>query len=250
MKKSFIRLSAVLLALVMALAALGCKLTDETVPPEDASAASDTDNDAVAVSIGGGEYTITRGEVEEMYNSFVAQYASMGMPAPTADADIESMQDSIVDMLAAEKVLLYQAEQMGVTLDQNAKDGVEADLEDEMAEITSTFRAQAESEGAEDVDARTVEIFNERLAASGMDMDMDGYRAFRHDAYEQQAIAAALESRIKSEITATDEEGRAYYDDLLATQKETYGKNPEYYLDDQEYYEKFGGNPILVTPEG
>lgn len=252
MKKTSMKLLACLLALGMLLPAAACKLDDNAANPTetDTSAAADADGEAVAVSIGDGKYTITRSEVEDMYNNMVMQYSYFGMAAPTADADIESMQDSVVEMLAGDKVLLYQAELMGVTLDKNAQDGVYADVEDELAGISADFKAQAESEGAADVEARTKEIFNEQLQAAGLDMDVDGYRAYLTDIMEQEALRTALENKVKSDVTATEAEAKAYYDDLLATQKETYTANPEHYLDDQESYEKFGGDPILVTPEG
>ncbi len=254
MKRTMMKFLACLLVLAMALPTAACKLNNDATAP-DSAAPADTDAadhsaDEIAVTVGDGKYTITRGEVEGMYANMLTQYSYFGMPAPTADADIESMQDSVVQMLASDKVLLYQADLMGVTLDKEAQDGVYADVEDELAGITAEFKAQAQSEGAADVDARTTEIFNEQLKAAGLDMDADGYRDYLFNIVEQEAIRTALENKIKSDVTATEAEASAYYDDLLATQKETYGANPEYYLDDQESYEKFGGDPILVTPEG
>lgn len=254
MKKTILGLVASLLVLVMAFSLLtGCKLNDDADAAKTESgdtAAADADNDAIAISIGDGKYTVTRGEVQQTYENMIAQYSAFGMSAPTAEADIESMQDSVASMLAADKMLQYEAELMGITLDQEAQDGVDATVEEEMSRITADFKAQAESEGAEDADARAVEIFNEQLQLAGLDMDMEGYREQVRDIVTQEALSAALEKKIKSAVTATSEEAKTYYDDLLASQKETYAEHPEYYLDDQESYEKFGGDPVLVTPEG
>lgn len=254
MKKTILGLVACLLVLAMAFSLLsGCKLkddADEAKPESGDTAIAEADNDAIAISIGDGKYTITRGEVQQTYDNMVAQYSAFGMSAPTADADVETMQDNVASMLATEKVLQYEAELMGITLDEEALNGVEASVEEEMSGITAEFKAQAESEGAEDVDARVVEIFNEQLQLAGLDMDMDGYREYVRDIVSKEALSTALEKEIKSVVTATDEEAKAYYDDLLASQKETYAEHPEYYLDDQESYEKFGGDPVLITPEG
>ena len=243
MKSKLIKLSALALSVVMLAGAAACQLRNNAGDGADAS------REEQAVSIGE-KYTITKGEIEDAYNNMVAQYQYYGMSAPTAAADIETMQDAVVDMLVSEQVQLYQAEQMGVTLDDAMRDQIDADTEDELADLTQMFRSQAESEGAEDVEARTAEIFNEQLLAAGLDMDIEDYRTYVREQIEMEAIIDALAEKIKGEVSVTDEEIHAYYDDLLATQKETYSTNPSAYLDAAEGFEKFGGDPVLTTPEG
>ncbi len=244
MKTKFLKLSALVLAIGMLMSAAACQLQDN-----GADVQTDASREDVAVSIGG-THTITKGEVEDAYNNMVAQYQYYGMSAPTAEADIETMQDAVVDMLTSEEMQVFQAEQMGITVDQEMLSQIEADTEDEMMELTQMFRSQAEAEGAADVAARTVEIFNEQLIAAGLDMDVDGYRAYVREQIEIEALVNALKEKVKGEVTVSEEEAKAYYDDLLTTQKETYDADAAAYLEDQENYEKFGGDPIVVIPEG
>ena len=248
MKTKAKKLLALLAALAMLVSMAACQLQE----PADADAdQEEIPRDAIAATIGD-TYNITRGEVEDEYNYLVDEYAAYGQPAPTAEADIESMQDMAMDNLVSRCIFLYQADQMGIELTKEETDGVDADVEDMMAYYNEMFRAQAEAEGAEeaDLDARTEEIFNEQLAQANYDMNMSEYREFLHRELTKQARITALENKVKASVSVTEEEARAYYDDLLATQKESYEANPELYLEDQEAYEKFGETAVVVVPEG
>ncbi|MEG1524846.1 MAG: peptidyl-prolyl cis-trans isomerase [Clostridia bacterium] len=242
MKNQLTKLLALALATGMLLSMAACKLKEDTAAP-------DASGEAIAVKIGD-QYSITKAEIAETYDAMLQQYSAYGMPAPTAAADIESMQDSVVDMLVTKKLNAYQAELMGIKLDEEVKNGVDADVEDEMAYYMDMFRSQAETEGAADVAARTEEIFKEQLASAGLDMDMSGYREYIREELTKEALSKALETKVKADVSVTDEEVQTYFDDLLATQKETYAKTPANYLDDEEGYEKYGGDPVLTTPEG
>ena len=249
MKKILIRLAALALAIAMTASMAACQLKDNGKTGADTDAADDAGRDEIAINVGD-KWTITRGEVEDMYNNMLTQYSYFGMPAPTEDADIESLQDMAVEMLVSERVQMYQAELMGIVADKAMSDQIDADTEDEFETVRSTFRDQAVAEGAQDVDARTEEIFNEQLTAAGLDMDMRGYHDFIREQLEKEAIVNALSEKVKGEVTVTDDEIRDYYDNLLAAQKEAYASAPEEYLSDAESYEKLGGDPVLVAPEG
>ncbi len=248
--KKHTRWIALFVAVLFVLPAVACKLTDDSAEPStgDETAAYSEDEPAVTI---GGEYTITRGEFVDTYNAMLAQYVGYGMSAPTEDADIESMQNAVLDMLIDAKILQYQAGQMGIALTEEQQNGVDADVEDEMQYYLESFRSQAQSEGATDVDARAIEIFNEQLSASGMEMDMEGYRNYIKEELTKSAIQTAVEEKIKDAVEVTEDDAKAYYDDLLATQSTTYmSDDKETYLADEENYEKVGGDPIVIVPDG
>lgn len=241
------KLLALLLAVLMLGMTAACALEDGGTSGVKTYSARERAKVAAKV---GDKYEITKGDVIDTYNNLVQMYEYYGMTAPTEDADIETMQDMAVDSLVSEKLLLYQADQQGVALTDEQLAAVEAELAETMAYWKDQFTAQAESEGAENVEARMVEIFNEQLAASGMNMDMTEYEAYVRDSMVNEAIIAALQEKFKSGVTITDDEVRAYYDNLLATQKEAYAETPASYQSDQEAYEMNGGNPVLFAPEG
>ncbi len=235
-------LSALLAALMLA-AFAGCSLR------EDQGEAEEPDRNEVAVRVGD-EYEITRGEIADQYDYYVQLYTYYGMSAPSTDEEIEAMQDNVVASLVSEKLKLYQAKQMGITLTDELKKQAEEDADADIESYLDEFRAQAESEGATDIDARALEIFQEQLDTAEMGMSVEEFRTYLFGFYGDQSIAAALEEQIKGEVEVADEDVQAYYDDLLAVQKETYTAAPADYLAAAEDYQKSGGDPVLYTPEG
>jgi len=244
MKRKAFRTLSVLLAALMLLSAAACSLKETTEEEE-----TEDNSDEIAVSIGD-DYTITKGEIEDEYNYYVQMYSYYGLTTPSTDEDIEEMQDQIVSMLVSPKLELYYADQMGVTLTDEMKEEAEANAESDMSSYMESFVSEAESEGAEDTESRALEIFQEQLDAAEMDMDVEGFRAYLIEQYENQARITALEDKIIAETEVTDEDVQTYYDDLLDTQQETYDATPADYLTDEEDYEMSGGDPIVYVPEG
>ncbi len=248
---------AALLAAVLMLSVMGCSLNDDesaTATSSNASADVDTtdteaDRDQIAVKIGD-DYTITKGEIQDQYDYMVQMYSYYGMGTPTEDADIESMQDSIVSSLVSDKIQLYEAKLLDILLTDEEVADAEAQAEEEIQYYLDTFRADAEDEGAEDVEARTLEIFQEQLDAAEMDMDVEGFRAYITEEYINEALKIALKEEITRDVTATDEEIQEYYAETLASQEADYATTPAYYLSDSEAYQMEGTTPVLSAPEG
>jgi hypothetical protein len=113
-----------------------------------------------------------------------------------------------------------------------------------------SFRSQAVSEGATDTETRALEIFQEQLDAAGMEMDVEGFRSYVTEQYANEALKAALKAEVTKDVSATDEEIQTYYDDLLASQKDSYSTAPADYEYPAEDYQMNGGDPMLYTPEG
>lgn len=262
MKFTWKKALSVLLAVALTLSFAACagkgasnasasNATSSNATGSDASGYSDEDLAQIAVRIGDGDkYTISKGDILDQYNYIVSMYSAYGMSAPSTDADIETMQDNVVDSLVSEKLQLYEADQLGVTLTDAQKADVEKQVEEQMTYYMDTFRTQAQGEGATDVEARTLEIFQEQLDAAGMEMDVDGFRTYITDSYTQEAVRAALKTQVTMDVSATDDEVQAYYDDLLSSQKDSYTTSPADYGYIAENYQKNGGDPMLYTPEG
>ncbi|NLI53352.1 MAG: hypothetical protein GX417_03410 [Clostridiales bacterium] len=251
---------AALLAVAMTLSFAACagkgtdnasasNATSSNATSSDAAEYTDEELAQVAVKIGD-KYTITKGDILDEYNYMVQMYSYYGMGAPSTDEDIESMQDSVISTLVSDKIQLYEADLLGVTLSDEEKADVEKQVEDQMDYYSETFRSQAQSEGASDVEARTLEIFQEQLDSAGMDMDVDGFRAYMLERYTEEALKTALKAEVTKDITATDEEIQTYYNDLLASQTDSYTTTPADYGYAAEDFQMNGGDPMLYTPEG
>ncbi|MBA4347869.1 MAG: hypothetical protein C0413_03355 [Clostridiales bacterium] len=215
------------------------------------SNAADPNRDKIAVRIGkGDDFTITKGEIEDQYGYMVSMYAQYGMSAPSVDEDIETMQNDVIASLVIEKLKLYQTGQLGIILTSEQTADIEKQVDEQMKSYTDMFREQAKTEGAADVEARALEIFQEQIDAAGMELDIDGFRDFMLKGYTEEALKEALKDQITKDVTATDEEIQTYYNDLLASQKETYTTTPADYSQAAEDFQINGGDPMLYTPEG
>ncbi len=238
-----------LIAVALTLSFAACGKGANNASPSNATssdAAADPDRDAIAVQVGE-KYTITKGEIADQYDYMVSMYSAYGMSAPSTDEDIAAMQDNVISSLVTEKIKLYEADQLGITLTDEQKAEVEKQVEEQMTSYTDSFRAQAESEGAADVEARTQEIFQEQIDAAGMELDVDGFRNFMVERYTEEAIKEALKAEVTKGVTATDEEIQTYFDDLLKSQKETYTTTPADFGYAAEDFQMNGGDPMLYT---
>ncbi|HML67991.1 MAG TPA: peptidyl-prolyl cis-trans isomerase [Clostridia bacterium] len=241
-----------LIAVALTLSFAACGKGANNASPSNATssnAAADPDRDAIAVQVGD-KYTITKGEIADQYDYMVSMYSAYGMSAPTTDEDIEAMQDNVVSSLVTEKIKLYEADQLGITLTDEQKAEVEKQVDEQMTSYTDSFREQAKQEGAADVEARALEIFQEQIDAAGMELDVDGFRNFMAERYTEEAIKEALKAEVTKGVTATDEEIQTYFDDLLKSQKETYTTTPADFGYAAEDFQMNGGDPMLYTPEG
>jgi len=246
-KKALSALIAI--ALTLSFAACGKGADNASASNATSSNATDSDREKIAVKIGDTQ-TITKGEITDQYDYMVSMYTAYGMTAPTEDADIEAMQDSVISSLVTEKIKLYEASLLGITLSEEQKAEVDAQVEEQMNSYTDMFREQATEEGAADVETRALEIFQEQIDAAGMELDVDGFRNYMLESYTDEAVKEALQAEITKDVTATDEEIQTYYDDLLASQKETYTTTPADYGTAAEDFQMNGGDPLLYTPEG
>ncbi len=252
-KKALSALIALALTLSFAACGKGANnASSSNASPSNATssnAAADPDRDKVAVQVGD-KYTITKGEIADQYDYMVSMYSAYGMSAPTTQEDIEAMQDNVISSLVTEKIKLYEADQLGITLTDEQKAEVEKQVDAQMTSYTDSFREQAKQEGAADVEARALEIFQEQIDAAGMELDVDGFRSYMLDRYTEEAIKEALKTEITKGVTATDEEIQTYFDDLLKSQKETYTTTPADFGYAAEDFQMNGGDPMLYTPEG
>ena len=245
-KKALSALIAVALTLSFAACSKGANNTTASN-----ATASDASRSEIAARIGkSDEFTVTKGEVEDQYNGIVSMYQQYGMGAPTVDEDIETMQDDVIATLVVEEMKLYQAQQLGVQLSDEKTAEIAKQVDEQMKYYTDMFRDQATEEGAADVDARALEIFQEQLDLGGFEMSVEGYRDFILGTLTEQAVKDALKAEITKDVTATDEEIQTYFDELLASQKESFTASPADYGATAEDYQMNGGDPLLYTPEG
>ena len=251
---------ALALAAVLVLAAFGCKVTDDAASTASADASAtaaateDPNADAVAVEVG--NYTITRKEITDAYDEMVYYYQYYGQTVPTEDADVESMQDSIVSSLLSSKVLLWQADVQGLTpLSAEDQAQVQASYDESLADLIDTYRGYAEDDAANDstIDVETYlyDLIDQDLEYYGWDMDFEGYKTYLMEQLTNDYVTGLVESTFKDSVTVSEDESKAWYSTNLEADTTTYGDTPTQYAADQLAVEKGeSSDPVLTVPTG
>lgn len=249
-RKCFVCLFLALAMLVCAACGTLSAQTADITPAPVAQTGTASGADTVIAEIGSTR-TVTYGELQDYYDYYVEMMSYYGSSAPTDEAEIEELQDMLLSDLVNQAKLLYFAEQLGMTeLTAGEQAEVEAQAHEEIESYMEEFRAQAEEEGAADVEARAREIFNQDLIDYGIDMDVDAYEAYITTLYAEDKYLEKLENHVRETAVATDEDGKALYEQLVSEQTSEYAENPSLYGSDTEYFEKYGGTPAVVVPEG
>lgn len=244
--KRYIAPIAALLALVLMLT--GC--SENLTPGGTASLEVSTlTPDTVVAEIG--DRKITRAELISAYDSMISMYTYYGMEAPTEESEIAENRDAALNSLVSAQIMLYQADLMGLSeLSQEDEAAAQNEYAAELEDLYETFYTYAEDEGAEDPEARTLEMINEALTENGWDMNYDEYKVWLLSEIRNEKVLLKLEEKIKGEVTLSDGDTLAQYDALVAQEAETYAQYPEDYLTNCENYEMFGGTPCAIVPEG
>ena len=81
-------------------------------------------------------------------------------------------------------------------------------------------------------------------------MSYDEYIAYLKQTVEDNYLISVVESKALESVTASDEAIKTWYDTKLEEQKTKYDDDPSAYKDDMEYYNMYGGEPVLYTPKG
>ena len=215
------------------------------------SAKAELDRDAVAVKVGDRE--ITAGEIQDSYEQYVEMYEYYGYSAPDNDADIETLQDQIVDGLVADEIKLYKAQELGCDqLSEEQLKELDETVAEEEAQLIGYYAEEAADGATEDEIRETaIQNINAELEASGWGMDFAGYMEYVRDYYKKSYILDNLEKKVKDGATVSDDDAKAKYNELIESQKAAVAEDPSSYFSNEYDYEVNASDvPMIVSPEG
>ncbi len=167
----------------------------------------------------------------------------------STDEAYRAFQDMVFDSIINSMLPIYVAKQAGVTLTAEEEAEVQESLQQEIDSLYASY--------ADDVDAAITDEDEKRaeeekllladLKANGLTYDK--YIKSIEDSLRDEAIANKYIESLLAEVTVTDDDVQAYYDEKLAYYQERYEEDPANYFDD---YSSFlnGGSQPLVVPEG
>ena len=246
------KLLMLLLAAAMTLSLAGCSLEKPAVQQPQ----SGTQDNAAVVTIGG-EVILTWAQYSAVFDANANYYMQgTGMNIAQDPDMLAEFQDLVIDYLTGSEIVAYQARQQGLdklTDEQQAE--IDADIQAEKQNLYDYYIevAQGEAEADEniDVEARARELAaEEAVSLTGREMSYEEYEAWLGKRIENDYISNLLKEKVESGIEISASDIDAYYAEKSAAQQTAYGEDPASYEYDLEYFEMFGGEPILYAPEG
>lgn len=254
MKQNLIRLMALLLCLTMAAALVACAKNDGTTEPAGpgSATADGIDPDTVVATIGD-TYTVTYQDLAEYYSYYMDLMSYYGYGAPETDAEIEELQDALLQDYINNKKQYYYADLYGIALSEEDARLAREEADEEMAYYMEEFTEMAKEEGLQDeaaVAARAKELFAQDLATYGIEMSPEEYADYVYGQIAEEKRLSLLQDYVNADIHVTDADVEALFTSMISEQSAVYQETPLYYMDDVESFEKGEGTPVLYTPEG
>ena len=221
--KKFIKLLAVALA---AAALAGCSLVSVN-----------TEKITVATV---GDATISKADVDEEFNAFLAQYGYTQDSTEIAD-QLQDLKEQYINSMVQNLVLEQKAKEYGFDqVSDEEKAAAEQSVQDwydeQYAQLVETYSAD---DSVEDPDAEAVSTIENYLAYYGTTLDQ----------MKEQEVAAIptqkLYDEVTKDVTVTEEEAQSRFATLVSEAKENYDSDKSAFVSDYQ-----GGATIYYTPEG
>ena len=227
------KLIAILLAGLMLLFA-ACSLV---------SVNEDRDNAQIVAKVNGVE--ITKGEFRMAFDEIIYYYSMFGMQV-TQD-NVAEIHATALDSLVLDEVVKQKGKELGydqLTVEEQTQ--IDADFNEMWQSYLDSYKAQAEADAAEagltpteaELNAKAEELLLADMSTSGMTKE-----SMKQSSIDQEIYTKLLEAT-QAEVSVTDEEVQAAYDELLAAQKTKYAETPEAYETDA------GSTTIAYIPPG
>lgn len=167
----------------------------------------------------------------------------------STDEAYRAFQDMVFDSIINSMLPIYVAKQAGVTLTAEEEAEVQESLQQEIDSLYESYAGDVDASITDEDEKRAEEekLLLADLKANGLTYDK--YIKSIEDSLRDEAIANKYIESLLAEVTVTDDDVQAYYDEQLAYYQERYEEDPANYFDD---YSSFlnGGSQPLVVPEG
>lgn len=239
--KRIIRIAAVFVAILcFAAAVTGCRLDDGSAKPDDGT---------VIATVG--DKTLTYGEFAAAFEMYKVMWENYGYNMTGTREDLETFQDSILDMLVGTLAVIHHGEELGI-LDLNEEQQAELQkkVDDEITYIYDYYTDIAEEEGAEDIDARVEQLIAEEAEYYAAGMTVEEYLDYIEKSVKESYFTEIVKDAMLADFEVTDADVEEWYNKAVEDEKSVYDEDPGAFKDSMEYYEIYGGEPVTYVPEG
>ena len=161
-----------------------------------------------------------------------------------------AFQDMVFDSIIDSLLPIYVAKKNGVTLTDEEEAEVQKKLQEQIDSLYEDYADKVDESITDEAEKRAAEekLLLEDLKANGLTYDK--YIKSIEESLRDQAIGQTDVDGLMAEVTVSDEDVQAYYDEQLAYYQERYAEDAANYFDDYSSYLTNGGLQPLVVPEG
>lgn len=161
-----------------------------------------------------------------------------------------AFQDMVFDSIIDSLLPIYVAKKNGVTLTDEEEAEVQKKLQEQIDSLYEDYADKVDESITDEAEKRAAEekLLLEDLKANGLTYDK--YIKSIEESLRDQAIGKKYADGLMAEVTVSDEDVQAYYDEQLAYYQERYAEDAANYFDDYSSYLTNGGLQPLVVPEG
>lgn len=199
----------------------------------------------IAAKVGDREITLTQLE-NSYYNS--ASYASYYGYSLDTPEGVEGFRNYLLDNLIIENMKVYQARLAGITLTEEEQQSAKETAQKSYDETYQTFLDSAEQAGATNVKAYANTLFTDALVKNKSTVRK--LKAQLLEEAENDILVAKHKEALIADVSMTDDELLAKYQEELATQKELFDSDATQYFT-YESYAQYGYSAMpLYIPAG
>lgn len=215
-------------------------------------------NDSVIVSMG--ERKITLGFFKSAFTSYADYYTQMGMDPFASKSDLEYFQDTVLDAVVNDLVVLHRADEEGFSLSSAQMAEADRAAEEELEEIKSQLTSQAEQLNASDPSMTTEQYFDGLIRElseyyTGTAMSFEDYSAEYKKQTLDTAVVSACRSEFEANLPVSDAQVLEWYEEQLQSDQKMYAEDPGRYMENAVEFELHGEQytdvyPPTYIPEG
>ena len=227
----FQKLISLLLCLCMLMGVAA--MAEETAVEAEASAVTEIPEDAVVVTLNG--EAIVWGTVSAAYNNLIAQYGTYYDMSQQANIDLfraVAMENQIVESLLGQKAVEFGVSKLTAEEAAAEEAAADADWEAALENYIGYYFTDLTEESSDEDKAAAREAAVTYYNAAGYTQE-----SLRED-YKHYAVMTKVQDLMVQDATVTDEEVEAYYQELVAADKELYENDIAAYVEYNNYVDQ------------
>ena len=209
-------------------------LAEEAAVEAEVSAVTEIAADTVVVTVNG--EAITWGDTENGYNNLVAQYGSYYDMTQQTNIDLfraVAMENRIIEALLGQKAVEFGVSELTNEEIAEQEAAAFADWEAAMENYIAYMRSDITEESSEEDKAAA------RAEAEAYYAENGGYTLETlAEEYKYYAVMTKVQNLMVQDASVTDEEVEAYYQELVAADKELYENDIAAYVEYNSYVEQ------------